>query len=110
MKVMYVHAVFRRVVAEIVRRAVGKAGLHAAAGHKKRVAVGVVVAAVAAFGYRRAPELAGPDYERVFQEASGLEVFQQAGDRLIDFGRILVVLLEEVGVLIPFIAMSALDK
>ena len=57
-------------VAEFVRRAVGHAGLHAAAGHEHGEAVRIVVAAqvggaVAFFVERRASELAAPDDERL---------------------------------------------
>ena len=68
-EIVDVHAVFRRMVAEVIRRSVGEAGLHAAARHEERIAVRVVVAAVAAFGNRGAAELTGPDHQRVFQHA-----------------------------------------
>jgi hypothetical protein len=109
-EVMDVHPVFRRVVTELIGCAVRKARLDAATGHEKRVAVGVVVAAVAAFRYGRASELARPDDQRIFQESAGFEVFQQAGDGLVNFGRIFVVLLEEIRVLIPLVTVSALNK
>ena len=72
MEIVDVHAVFGGMIAEVIGGAVGKAGLHASACHKQRVAVGVMVAAVPAFGDRRATELARPDHQRVFQVGRAL--------------------------------------
>ena len=66
-------------LAELVGRAVGDAGLEAAAGQPDREAAGVVVAAGAVlFGVRRAAELAAPPDDRVFEQAAPLQVGEQA--------------------------------
>jgi len=62
---MNVHAIFHRVVAYIVRRAIDEAALHAAARHPDGIAVRIVIAAVIALRHRRAAELAGPDHQGV---------------------------------------------
>ena len=49
----------------------------------------------------RAAELAAPPDQRVFQQAAGLEVVQQPGDRQIDFAGVLLVAVLQVGVLVP---------
>ena len=106
------HAVFDSEVADVVGRPM-MTGFDAAAGHPDCVTVRVVIAAE--FGWRSAGlkpvcgQLGRPDDQRIFQKASGLEIAQQTGDRLIDFGRLFVVLLEEIGVLIPFVAVGALN-
>src|SRR5262245_26377277 len=107
-EVVDVHAVFDGVVADVVRAAVDESGFDSAAGHPDRIAVGVMVAPVAALAYRGAPEFAGPDDQRVFQKAARFEVFQQPGDRLVDFAGVLGVEVVEVAVLIPFVAVRAL--
>ena len=88
-------------MAELVGRAVGEAGLDAAAGEPDGEAAGVVVAAGAVlFGVGRAAELAAPPDERVFEQAAPLEVGEQAGDRLVD-GQGVVGVLGQVRVLVP---------
>ena len=59
--------------AEFVGRAVGEPAFEAAAGHPHGVAVGIVVAAVAAFGNRRAPEFAAPDHQGGIEQAAALQ-------------------------------------
>ena len=57
-------AVLDGLEAELVGGAVGQAAFDAAAGHPHGEAVGIVIAAVAALGDRRAAEFAAPDHER----------------------------------------------
>src|SRR4030095_2815091 len=63
-EIVDVHAVFDGVVADVVGGAVNESRFHSAAGHPDRIAVGVVVAPVAAFADRGAPEFARPDDQR----------------------------------------------
>ena len=58
--------------AEFVGGAVSDAALEAAAGHQHGEAVGIVIAAVAAFGNRRAAEFAAPDHQGFVQQAAAL--------------------------------------
>ena len=69
--------------AVVVGGAVAKPRLHAAAGQPDREAAVVVVAAVAPSANGRAAELAGPDDQRVLQQAALLQVREQRGDRLV---------------------------
>src|SRR5262249_5065772 len=105
-----VHAVFGRVISKFVSRAIGEAGLYAATRHPHGIAVWIVIAPVAAFGDRRAAELTRPDNESVLQQTAGLEVLQKSRDGLVDLGRVLVVLDEKIGVLIPLVAVGALNE
>ncbi len=61
----------------------------------------VVIATVGPLRRRRAAELTAPQYERIFEQPAGLEVLQEARDRLVDLGRVLGVTLIEVAVLVP---------
>src|SRR6202008_2640380 len=72
-----------------------------------RVAVRIVVPAVAELRPRSAPELPGPDHERILQQTPGLQIFQQPGDGLIDLDRQLGMDLCNLSVLVP-IRMRAL--
>jgi len=65
--VVHLQFVFHCVITELIGRAVGDARLGPAASHPNRVAVRIVVAAVAALRERRAAKLAGPDDERLIQ-------------------------------------------
>ena len=65
--------VFDGVHAEFVGRAVDRAPFDSAAGQPDREAFGVMVAAVAAGGVRRAAELAGPDDQRFVEQAAGFQ-------------------------------------
>src|SRR5262245_59383716 len=76
--------------AQLVRCAIGRASLDAAAGHPGAERVFVVVAAclgrVLVGGQlrdRQAAELAAPDEERAIEEATLLEVANEGCDRLI---------------------------
>ena len=64
-------AVLHGLEAELVGGAVGEAALEAAACHEHREAVRIVIAAVAAFGDRRAAEFAAPDHQRFVQQSRG---------------------------------------
>ena len=96
-QVVNVDLVLGRVVAVVVGAAVAQAALHAAAGQPHRKAFGVVVAAVFAFDDGSAAEFAAPPDQRVIQEAAGLEILEQAGDRQIDLAGVLLVPVLQVG-------------
>ena len=83
MQIVDVHAVLDREVTVVIGRAVSRAALHAGARHPHRVAVRIVVAAIAALGDRRAPEFAAPNDQRVLQQPVRLQVGQQPVDRLV---------------------------
>src|SRR5688500_10739414 len=87
--------------AQLVGRAVDRAPFDAAAGQPDREALGMMVAAVAPGGMRRATELAGPDDQCPVKEAAGLEVLDQPGDRLIGVEGVFLVTLLQVAMLVP---------
>ncbi len=66
-----------------------------------REAEGIVIAAVGPLGHRRAAELAAPDDQRRLEQAAGLQVLEQAGDRLVDGAGVVLVAGLQVGVLVP---------
>ncbi len=69
-----------------------------------------MVAAVLALCGRGAAELAGPEDERVLQEARALQIGEQAGDGQVHLARVLLVIGLEVRVLVPLVAVRALDE
>src|SRR6266851_608731 len=99
--IVNMHAILDGVVAEFIGCAIYKPGLHASARHPHRVAVRIVIPAVAKLRPRRAPELPRPDYERILEQTSGLQVLQQPGDRLIDFGGIFWMLFCDLEMMVP---------
>src|SRR5262245_48572232 len=94
------------VVAVVVGFAVAHAGPDAAAGEEEREAAAMVVAAMVGRGQRAlavdgAAELAAPDDQRVFQEATLLEVLDERGGGLIDVVALATDLPRQVAVLVP---------
>src|SRR4029453_11337528 len=75
---------------EFVGRPDNLAPLHAAPGHPDREAIRVMVASVraarAAVRSRTATEFAAPYHERGLEEAAGLQVAKQTGNRLVGLG------------------------
>ena len=73
----------------------------ASAGHPHGESVRIMVAAVAFFRHGRAAKLTAPDDQRLVQQAPALEVFDQAGDRLIHRAAGFGVVAFDVGVRSP---------
>ena len=69
-QIVEVHAVFHRGNAVLVGRAIGRATLHASAGHPEGESGGVVVAPVRLLDVRRAAELATPNNQRLLEQTS----------------------------------------
>ena len=90
-------------VSEFVGGAVGPAASNAAAGKPHAEAELVVVASVRSLAERRATELATPDHEGRFEQASTLEVAEQRRDRLVDRAGVVLVALLQLPVLVPAI-------
>ena len=99
------HAVFDRVVAELVGLAVAESAFDTAARHPHRESIRMMIAAgiglVARLHRRRAPELPAPENECVVEHAAGFQVEQQAGDRFVDLADVDRVTFLEVRVLVP---------
>ena len=66
-----------------------------------------MVAAVGSLGHGRAAELAAPDDQRAVEQAAGLEVGEQGGDRLVDGAGVVLMAGLEVGVLVPAVGPHA---
>ena len=62
---------------------------------------------LAALRRRRAAELAGPDDQRLVEQAAGLEILQQRGDRLVDLARLAQRAGVRVVVVVPVLAVAA---
>ena len=109
-QVVDVDFVLRGVITVVVGRAVARARFNAGSGQPHRIAIRVMVAAVAAFGHGRAPEFAAPDDQRVFEQPARFEIRKQSGDRLVDFERVFRVSGFQAAVLIPFVTVRDLDE
>ena len=109
MQVVDRDAIFDGFEAEFVRGAVADAALEAAAGHEHGEAVGVMVAAVAAFGDRRAAELAAPDDGGFVQQSAALEVADEGGRGLIHVGTAAAKILVDPVVVVPGLAGTVVD-
>ena len=72
--IVNMHAILDGVVAEFICCAVDEPRLNPAARHPHRVAVRIVVPAVAILRPRRTPELPSPNYERILEQTSGLQI------------------------------------
>src|SRR4051812_7764360 len=94
--------VFDGVKAVFVGRAVHDATFDAAASQPDGKAVGTMVTARrGSLLNGRATEFAGPHYERLIEQATALEVLEQAGDRLVAGQRVFAVAVFELIVLVP---------
>src|SRR5205823_4083703 len=72
------------VIAVLVGGALDRAAADAAAGQPHGEAVGVVFAAVAALGHRRAADLCPRNDERALQQAARFQILQQTRNRPVD--------------------------
>src|SRR5262249_48850021 len=88
-------------IAQLVGGAVDDAALDAAAGQPDGEAVRVMIAAeelraAALLVHRRPPELAAPDHERLVEQTTPLEVFQERRDGPVDLLALLRQVLDDV--------------
>ena len=113
MKVVDVDEAGGDVEAELVGDAVGVAPFDAAAGEPEAEAAAVVIAPVivlqASLAIDGAAKFACADDERVFQKATLHQIFEQAGDRPVDFGSLGDAPLLHFLVMIPGIIRRDLD-
>ncbi len=109
MEIMHVQTVLHRVQSEVVGGTDGLSTLNAAAGHPHRKAGGIVVSSVALFAHGGATELAAPNHEGFFEQATGVKVFEQASDRQIGFSKELGVIAFDFGVCVPFATGAAVE-
>ena len=87
--------------AVVVGASVGEAALDSASGHPDREALVVVIAAILLAAVGGAAELAAPEDEGVFEEASGGEVLKQGGSGAIEGAGVLAKGGFEVLMLVP---------
>ena len=109
MQVVDVGDVLLGAEAKFVGRSVDGAAFDAAAGHPHREAIRVVVAAELGlatgveFDSRRAPELTAEDDKCIVEHTALLEISQECGDGLIDFGGELLVRGCDVVMVVPWL-------
>ncbi len=109
-QIMNLKSIFHRSVSPLVGCADRHARFGSAAGHPDREPERIVVPAIRALGERRAAELASPDDQCRIEQAGSLQVFDQRRDRLIDSPTILVVTVDQAGMLIPAVAVARLGR
>ena len=107
MDVADVHPVFHGMQAELIGGADHLPALHAASRHPDGKACRVVVATVALLAHRRAAKLSAPDNERFIEQASLLEVGEQARDRFVHRAAEPGMVFFDAGVRIPLAAGAA---
>jgi len=69
-----------------------------------------MIPAVAALRDGCPAELSRPDDERILEQTVRFEIPDQAGDRFVNLAGVLGISVEEFAVLIPLVAVSALNK
>src|SRR5262245_33372184 len=108
MQIVHVDRILYRAEADFIGGSNVLAAFGSAAGHPHRKAPRVVVAAGGEFVERCAPELTAPNYQRVFQHSTRLEIRQQACDRFVGLSAIPIVVAFEVVMRIPSAAGAAI--
>ena len=94
-------------VAVFVGGAADAASADAASGQPEGETEGVVVASVGALGEGGSSEFAGEDDEGLVEEAAGFEVFDEAGNGLVDLVGHVAVAFFEFAVLVPGVGGAA---
>src|SRR6185369_14202970 len=102
--------VLHRVIPVVVSRSPLQAWLHATSCKEVGEGFGIVIAAVGPLRGGSAAELSTPYDQGIFQKSAGLEVGKQAGDGLIDLLRVLSMVAQQVGVLIPLVCVAHLHE
>ena len=69
-----------------------------------------MVTAVITLRNRSPTKLATPKDESFVKQSTLLEIVDESGDRSVDFTRILRVAFSEIGMLVPFVAVCALNE
>src|SRR5471032_3404485 len=106
MKIVPMHGLIDRLVAEIVGPPITDSGPQAGAGHPDRKTVLVVIASQAhhvsrALRKRSATKLGGEQDQSIVEHSSLPQISEQTGDRLIDARRFLTVIGLHVLVAVP---------
>lgn len=74
MQIMDMHLIAGGVETEVIGGAVTEPCFHSAAGHPIRERMRIVVASIVSLGRRRSSELGAPNEQRIFQQASQLQI------------------------------------
>src|SRR5687768_17883280 len=82
-------------VSEVIRLTDDLTARNTRPRHPKSKSVRIMVAADASLRDRHATELGVPDHQRFVQQAAALQVRQQPRNRLIDFGRVHAVIIDD---------------
>ena len=98
--------IFDDFITVLVRGAVNCAALDSAAGQPHREPERIVVPAVRALGERSSAKFAGPHDKCFVQQSARLQIFQQAGDRLIHGPGIFRMILYQAAMGVPAVVPS----
>ena len=101
MQVGDVVAILHRVEAEFIRLAMSDATSDSAASQHDREAVGMMISAVGVLSTRSAAEFGADHDQRFVKCAATLQIFDERGDRLIDFMTELAVSGLQISVSVP---------
>ena len=109
MEVMHVHSVLSRIVSILIGRSIGKSAFHTTASQPIGKTVRIVIPTIGTLRCWRPTKLRPPNHKSLVQQASCLQILQQARNRQIDLlGQYLMLSAQGI-VLIP-ITMADLYK
>ena len=80
---------------EVVALADDLAAGDSGAGHPDAEGIRIVIAAHTALGDWHTAEFGVPDDERIVEHSAAFQIFEQTGNRLIDFHRMLAVIVDD---------------
>ena len=106
MQVMDIPFVFDRLVPKVIRPAHTRTTLDPATRHPDGKAKWIVIAPISSLSERGTAKLSGPYDKGFIEHASGFEILNQPGDRLVDGQAVLVVPVHQVFVLVPSIPVA----
>ena len=109
-QIMQVNFVARGKVTKFVRGPITLATLDAAAGKEHGVTDVVVISSVGSLCDWRAAKLAAPDQQCIIEHTALFQIHDQGGDWLVDFHGVLAMIVGDVAVSIPFIAVRHLQE
>src|SRR5438132_13107791 len=104
MDVCHVVPVLDGMESDLISAAVNDAAFDSAASHPRRKTEGMMVAAVGVLGPGRSAEFGCPNHDGFVEQSALPQILQQTGDRFINLGSQLAVILLEVLVRIPGVA------
>src|SRR5262245_31443370 len=109
-QIVAAHNLLLRFVAKLVGCTNLLATLDACSSHETRHGARIVIATDPTLGNGHAPEFRVPDDQGLVQQSAALEIRNQACDGLVDFRRVLAMIIHDAGMRIPRIYILVYDR